>query len=442
MKRFQEDVNPTLSRRSMLSLPVRLAATGALSGVASSILGANEQVQIAIMGIGRRGPVLIDEFARQPNCRIAAVCDVDRTALDRATAQVEKLQGRRPKAYQDVRQLLADKDIDAIAIVAPNHWHALTTIWACQAGKDVYVEKPACFNIWEGPRMLEAMRKYGRIVQVGSQSRSIGHKIRAIQLLREGVIGKIYLARGLCFKPRNSIGHTPDIAVPEGIDWDLFRGPAPMRPFSMNRFQYNWHWFWDTGNGDIGNQGVHELDIARWGLNRGAWPKEIRATGGKCVYQDDQETPNTLLATFDYGDCQLVFEVRGLPTNPEENILIGDLFYGSEGYMAVDVNGFRVYHGDDRKKIMDEPFQEKKAWDTGPHLASFLKAVKSRNSNDLTAPLSEGILSANLCHLANISYRTGRTLKVDTRTGALGDPEAEALLRREYRAPYVVPERV
>jgi predicted dehydrogenase len=441
MKRFQYETAPP-TRRSVLSLPVRLAATAALSGVSSSILGANDQVQIAIMGIGRRGPVLIDEFSRQPGCRIAAVCDVERAALDRATSQVEKLQGQRPKAYADIRELLADKDIDALVIVAPNHWHALAMIWACQAGKDVYVEKPACYNIWEGPRMLAARQKYGRMVQVGSQSRSIAHKIRAIQLLQQGVIGKVYMAKGLCFKPRKSIGHTPETGVPAGIDWNLFRGPAPMRPFTMNRFRYNWHWFWDTGNGDISNQGIHEMDIARWGLNRHEWPKQVRSMGGKYVYQDDQETPNTQLATFDYGDCQLVFEVRGLPTNPEEDILVGDLFYGSEGFMAVDLNGFRVYQGEDRKKIMDERFHEPKTWDTAPHLASFLKAIKSRNPHDLTAPLEEGIQSANLCHLANISYRTGRTLTVNQQTGALSDPEAERLLRREYRAPFAVPERV
>ena len=222
-----------------------------------------------------------------------------------------------------MREVFDDKNVEAVSMPLPNHWHALATIWACQAGKDVYVEKPACHNIFEGQQMIEAARKYKRMVQIGSQSRSMAHKIKAMQLLHEGVIGKVYLAKGLCYKWRKSIGHKPDEPVPPGLDWDKFLGPAPMRAFNELRFHYNWHWFWDTGNGDIGNQGIHEMDIARWGLGKPGLPKSVVSTGGKYVYDDDQETPNTQIATFDYGDAELMFEVRGILT-------------GSEGGLAAD----------------------------------------------------------------------------------------------------------
>ena len=315
--------------------------------------------------------------------------------------------------------MLDDKEIDAVSIATCNHWHALGTIWALQAGKDVYVEKPASHNIFEGRKMVEAARKYNRIVQVGMQSRTTQHKIRAMELLRQGVIGKLYMAKGLCFKRRVSIGKSPDGPVPPGVDYNLWLGPAPMRPFNPNRFHYNWHWFWDTGSGDIGNQGVHEMDICRWGLNKSALPKAVHSTGGKYVYDDDQETPNTQLATFEYDDCLLVFEVRGLLTGGESSIVkdgsnyIGNLFYGSEGHMAVDLRGFQIYLGEKGKLAQEMTCKEPRTWDTIPHIANFLKAVRSRQHTDLTADILEGHLSAALCHLANISYRTGRKLAFD-----------------------------
>jgi predicted dehydrogenase len=230
----------------------------------------------------------IEEIARRPDSLVAAVCDVDTAQTERAVALVEKLQGSKPKVYQDYRKMLDDQDVQAVSIATCNHWHALHAIWACQAGKDVYVEKPASHNIWEGRRMVEAARKYSRVMQVGMQSRSIQHKRRAMDLLRQGVIGKIYMAKGICYKRRPSIGKKPDGPVPPGVNYDLWLGPAPMRPFNENRFHYNWHWFWDTGNGDIGNQGVHEMDIARWGLDKSTLPKVVHSSGWKFVYDDDQ----------------------------------------------------------------------------------------------------------------------------------------------------------
>ncbi len=429
------------NRRTFL----QTAAAAVLSRPALPVLGANDRINVGVVGIGGRGRDHIDGYAKLPQCRIAAVCDVDQAGRERGIAQVEKLLNYKPKQYSDMRQLFEDKEIDAVSFATPNHWHALGTIWACQAGKDVYVEKPPCHNIFEGLKMIEAARKYQRMVQVGSQSRSIPYIQRAMGLLSQGVIGKLYEAKGLCFNPRKSIGHTPDQPVPPGINWDLFLGPAPMRPFSQNRFHYNWHWFWDTGNGDIGNQGIHEMDKARWGLNRGL-PKHVSSTGGKFVYNDDQETPNTQVATFDYGDAQITFDVRGLITPGEGDVrrgnhFVGNVFFGSEGYMTLDSFGFRVYKGEKRELTMDE--KPGRGGDTAPHMENFLSACRSRNYKDLNADIEIGVTSVALVHLANISYRVGRRLTVNPATmGIVNDPEAARLLTRPYRAPYVVPDKV
>ena len=432
------------NRRTFVKAAAAAVSTGALP-----IPGANDRINVVVVGVGGRGRNHVEEYSHLPNCRVAAVCDINQAAQERAVAMVEKLQGHKPRAYTDMRDVFSSKDIDVVSIATPNHWHALATIWACQAGKDVYVEKPACHNVYEGLKMIEAARKYNRMVQVGSQGRSITHKRRAIDLLRQGVIGEVYMAKGLCFKRRKSIGHKPDTATPPGINWDLFLGPAPMRPFNELRYAYNWHWFWDTGNGDIGNQGVHEMDYARWGLNNVTWPRSVVSTGGKFIYKDDQETPNTQLATFDFGDCQLIFEVRGLLTGSEGGIpttggnSIGNLFYGSDGFMSVDVNGFQVYKGEDHKKVMEEKYAEPNQWATSPHISNLLEAVKTRDRASLHADIEVGVISASLCHLANISYRLGRKLNFDPATRRFqNDEEANRMLTRRYRAPYVVPDNV
>ncbi len=411
--------------------------------------GAETKIQIGTVGVRGRGRDHIEEIARRPDSLVAAVCDVDTAQTERAVALVEKLQGSKPKVYQDYRKMLDDQDVQAVSIATCNHWHALHAIWACQAGKDVYVEKPASHNIWEGRRMVEAARKYSRVMQVGMQSRSIQHKRRAMDLLRQGVIGKIYMAKGICYKRRPSIGKKPDGPVPPGVNYDLWLGPAPMRPFNENRFHYNWHWFWDTGNGDIGNQGVHEMDIARWGLNKSTLPKVVHSSGGKLVYDDDQETPNTQLSVFEWDDCQLHFEVRGLLTGGESSIaydgrnFIGDMFFGSDGYMSVDQRGFQVYLGDGRELTERMDYAEPRIWDTAPHIGNFIEAVKSRNATDLHADILEGHLSASLCHMANISYRTGRKLTFDPVSEMfVNNPEANGLVKRKYREPYVVPAQV
>jgi predicted dehydrogenase len=432
------------TRRTFFSFATAAAVAASQQ---KTLVAANDKVDVAVIGLGGRGKNHMDFYAKLPDANIVAICDVNQAALESGQARVEKATGKKPKGYADMRQVFDDKEVQAVSMPLPNHWHALATIWACQAGKDVYIEKPACHNVFEGQQMIAAARKYGRMVQIGSQSRSIDHKVKAIRLLHEGVIGKVYLAKGLCFKRRPSIGHKEDAPIPLGVDWDRFLGPAPMRPFNELRFAYNWHWFWDTGNGDIGNQGVHEMDIARWGLNRGL-PQSVSSTGGKFYVpaNDDQETPNTQMATYNYGDAELMFEVRGGLTGPEGGLeirggnTVANLFYGSEGWMAIDSAGFQVYK-DKQEKIMDEAKGSDP--DTLPHMANFLAAVKSRNYKDLHAEVEIAVPSADLCHLANTSYRLKRALKFDDATRKyLGDDEANKMLTRNYRKGYVVPEKV
>ena len=407
------------------------------------VLGANDRVNVAVIGVGGRGTDHVKFISKLPNAKLAGVCDVNQAQTERASALVEKLGGSKPKQYEDMRRVFDDKDIDAVSIATPNHWHALSTIWACEAGKDVYCEKPASYNIFEGLRMTAAARKNKRIVQIGMQSRSTEHKQRAVQLLRDGALGKLYMAKGFCFKRRRSIGHTPDEPVPAGVNWDLFLGPAAITPYSKNRHVYNWHWFWNTGNGDIGNQGIHEMDICRWGMGVGL-PQAVSATGGKYVYEDDQETPNTLLATLDYGDKEIVFEVRGLPTAGEADMrpggpnFVGNIFYGEKGFMVVDDAGFRIFLGEKREP--GESMQSKRDDTSGAHFANFLEAVKTRKHTDLNGDVETGAESMVLVHLANTSYRLGRSLKFDPKTHSfIGDAEADKMkTRNPYRAPYVV----
>ena len=414
---------------------------------ATRVMGANDRVHVAIIGLGGRGRNHMSTYAKLADAEIVALCDVNQEALERGQAQVLRDTQQKPKGVVDMLDVFNDPNVQAVSMPLPNHWHALATIRACQHGKDVYVEKPACHNVFEGQRMIDAARKYNRMVQVGSQGRSQAHKIKAIGLLNEGIIGKVYLSKGLCFKRRKSIGHKADSPTPPGLDWDKFLGPAPMRPFNELRFRYNWHWFWDTGNGDIGNQGIHQMDIARWGFGRPGLPMSVVSTGGKYVYNDDQETPNTQIATFNYGDAEIMFEVRGLQTGNEGGIaadrgggnVIGNLFYGGEGWMMLDGGGFQVYKGDPAKKIMDE----KAARDENAHFQNFIDCVKSRDKSKLNAEVAIGVQSANLVHLANASYRVGKELKFDEKTLTFpGEKEATALLTRKYRAPYIVPEKV
>ena len=409
---------------------------------------ANERVRVAVVGIRGQGGSHIRSITELPDAELAALCDVDEAVLAK---RMKELEARhiKPATFTDIRKLLDDKSIDAVSFATPNHWHALGTIWACQAGKDVYVEKPASHTVFEGRKMVEAARKYNRIVQVGTQSRSSPALREAVEKLREGLIGDVYMARGLCFKWRDTIGRKPEEPVPAGVHYDLWLGPAPKRPFSQNRFHYNWHWNWEYGNGDIGNQGIHQMDLARWGLGV-KLPTRVQSMGGHFMFDDDQETPNTQVAMMEFNDTGkktfLVFEVRHWMSNHEAGIgegregrdsnTIGNIFYGSKGYMVIGDRGYRTYLG---KEQTPGPGRQ----ESGNHHGNFIKAVRSRKVEDLNADIQEGHLSAVLVHLANISYRTGRSIEFDPATEKItGDAEAGKLLTRKYRAPYVVPEKV
>ena len=420
-----------------------VGAAAALS--ASRVFGANDRIRVGIVGLGGRGSDHQNSYMRIPEAQITGLCDVNQPARERAQARITKAGGAKALEFGDMREMFASSSIDAVSIATPNHWHALASIWACEAGKDVYVEKPACHNIHEGFRMVEVARKTQRMVQVGMQSRSTPFKIKAIQLAQSGAIGKLYAAKGLCFKRRKTIGKAPIEPVPAGLDWSMFLGPAQMKEYSKTRFAYNWHWFWDTGNGDIGNQGVHEMDVCRWALGDIGFPKTAVSTGGKFVYDDDQETPNTQLASLGFGGREITFEVRGLLTGPEAGLpvmkgdnTVGNIFFGSEGWMWVGGDGFQVYKGESSEKTMDEKVRENEDG-TVLHMKNFLAACRSRNYKELHADVEIGATSAAFCHLANISYRVGRLLHWDDASKHFeNDSAADAMLTRNYRAPYVV----
>ena len=425
----------------MSSRPTRRSVLAGSVGVAFPHLfiprygwAASSSLGVGAIGVGGRGTDIGNQAAGHG--KMIACADVHLGNANRFASQ------HKCEVYQDYRKLLERRDIDVITCGSTDHWHVKIALDAMKAGKDVYCEKPASYNIYEGLRMLETARQTKRMLQIGSQHRSVEYKIRAMQALHQGLIGKIYLAKGLCFKRRVSIGSKPDSPVPPGVNWDLFLGPAPMRPFNELRFRYNWHWFWDTGNGDIGNQGVHEMDICRWGMNLGL-PKSVVSTGGKYVYDDDQETPNTQLATFDYGGAQIVFEVRGLLTGPEGGVpikagnTVGNLFFGADGWMWVDGGGFTIYKGESHEVALEEK-RERGGDESVAHMRNFLAACRSRNYKDLTADVEIGAASADLCHLANISYRVGRKLNWDAARRRFNDAEADKLLTRDYRKPYVV----
>ncbi len=411
----------------------------------------NETVRVACVGLRGRGKSHIAAYTTLPNVDLVAMCDVDDSVLNGAVRDVEKKGKPAPTKYTDLRKLLEDKSIDMISIATPNHQHTLQTIWALQAGKDVYVEKPCSHNMFEAQQIVAATRKYDRMVQQGSQSRSAVALREAVQKMREGVIGDLYMARGLCYKWRDTIGHTPVSPVPAGVDYDLWLGPAPNHPFTKNRFHYNWHWFWDYGNGDLGNQGIHEVDIARWGLGV-KYPTKVSAIGGHFMFDDDQETPNTINCSYEFMDGgkkkMMTFEVRHWISNHEAGIkdfsaprdgsfnpnTVGNIFYGSKGYLAIDgYERYQTWLGKDQ-----QAGPSGKAG--GDHFANFVEAVRSRNREHLTAEIEEGAASTTLVHLANISYRLGRTLNFDAASWTCpGDAEATAMFTRNYRAPFVVP---
>ncbi len=452
-----------LDRRSFIKKS-GVATAGTLVG--SQVLGRtstqnspNNTLNVAVIGIRSRGRDHCRALSMIPDVKIATLCDIDQRLLPGAVAEVEKLTGYRPATTTEYRKVLEDPNIDAVSIATPNHWHALQTIWACQAGKDVYVEKPVSHTIREGRLMVEAARKYERIVQTGTQARSSLSIVKAIDFLKEGGLGDIYMAKGLCLKPRGSIGRMKDGEIPDGVDWDKFLGPAPYRPFNENRFHYKWHWFWDTGNGDFGNQGIHQADIARWILNKGSHPVKIQGFSNFFIWDSDQETPNIQHLEFEYEDGKILqFEVRGLGTNDEGGLRIGNLIFGSKGWMDIaseDVGGCRTHFSDIQLNPSGySAYKEEEGpefTDTDPassdavlnHFTNFIDCVRSRQWQDLNADILEGHLSTSLCHLGNIACRLKKPLQFNPQDETFtDDAEADAYLTKVYRSPYVLPDVV
>jgi predicted dehydrogenase len=367
--------------------------------------GPNDVIRVAVIGVNGRGMAHVGGFSRNGDSVVAAICDADKDVFGKAAKAITSKGGKEPVYYQDIRKLLEDKSIDAVSIATPNHWHSLAAIWAIQAGKDVYVEKPVSHNVHEGRMVVEHARKHGRIVQTGSQSRTNPGMRDFIAAVQGGKIGKVTLARGLCYKGRKSIGKIAKAGPPPAsVDYNLWLGPAPARTdVPREKFHYDWHWQWDYGSGDLGNQGVHEVDKARWGLSKTAMPRSVVSLGGRFGYEDDGQTPNTQVCVFDYGDVQMVFEVRGLETKDLQGAKVGNIFYGSEGYA--------VSNSYSSGTLFDLKGQKVAHFEGGAdHFGNFLKAVRSRKASDLTADIEEGHQSAALCHLANISYRLGTPL--------------------------------
>lgn len=414
-----------------------------------------EVINVAVAGINDRGGYYggtghTANFTKIKNSRVVAICDADVNCFPKAVADIEKMGGEKPETVVDFRELLDRKDIDVISIATPDYWHALMTIWSCQAGKDVYVEKPVSYNVVEGRKMVQAARKYNRIVQAGTQYRSNRLSQKAVQLLMDGIVGEIYMGRGTVYRHRPSIGRVADSAVPEGVNWDMYRGPAPMIPFNKNHFHYNWHWYWDTATGEFGNNGVHAMDRIRMAMKINTHPKKIGCCGGFYGWDSDQEVPNLQAATFEYENGKIMeLEVRSL-YSPEEG---GILFFGTQGYAVLGINSFQTFMGPKKdpglnltvKDLEPDPvLDEYAAAGIEYHFVNFLDCVSSRKREDLLADIEEGHLSTAMMHLGNIAYLTGRKLIFKGETERfVDDDEANSFLtRKEYRKPYLLPEEV
>ncbi|MGO9114226.1 MAG: Gfo/Idh/MocA family protein [Thermoguttaceae bacterium] len=487
-----------LTRRRFVQLAAGLGATAAgrfhadfvIAGTKSSprVLGANNRIRVAVAGLNQRGAEHIREYANMKGVEIAYLVDPDSSLFASRIKSVEQLTDKRPKCVQDLRKALEDKTLDAVSIASPNHWHTLLTVWGCQAGKHVYVEKPCSHTIFEGRKCIEAAERYGVVVQHGTQQRSDSHRASEIAALQAGKWGKLLVSKAYVCKPRPSIGFKPDEAAPATLNFDHWTGPAKLRPFNRNLVHYNWHWFWDFGNGEIGNQGVHQTDVAHWSLGPTATlPTRVWSLGGRLGYKDQGQTPNMQLAVYEFGEISVVIEVRGLVERGKKAESEVDFpskvfneFYTSEGMVR---NGkFFRKQGSKEHQVTVEPVHVT----PGGAFGSFIACVRNHAPGAVNAPIRDGHYAAALCHLANISYclgkevsfnqepdgmsnrqiadsfemikgnlkgvgvnldkatyRMGRTLNIDPKAERfIGDPEANKLLTREYRAGYEVPEKV
>jgi len=476
----------TEKRRTFLKKSM-LASAGLAIGAPAYIRGyaqtkPSDILNVGVIGINDRGGFYgggghTANFTKIKETRVTAICDCVEYLWPKAIKDIENLGGPRPSTYVDYRKMLEDKDLDIISIATPDYWHALMTIHSCQAGKDVYVEKPLAYTIDEGRKMVQAARKYNKIVQIGTQRRASRLNIKAIEMVRDGVIGDVYMGRGTVYRSRPSIGRKPDGPAPQGVNWDLYRGPAPMIPFNENHFLYNWHWYWDTSTSEFGNNGTHAMDILRLGMNLSDHPSKIACCGGFYAYADesDQDVPNFQVATFEYPNgCILELEVRSLPTPNEP---WSNLWLGTKGYAYSSGNSFLVFQTENRAATVDGQagtaafstgrMQDRsntpsitvteKDLDPDPgrdeiakagidfHFQNFVDCVKSRNSKDLIADVEEGHISTAMMHLGNIAYLTGRKLTFDAKTEKfVNDRDADTLLSRPDggRKPYNMPREV
>ncbi len=413
------------------------AAAAGLAAAQTNPVSASDKVNIGMIGVGGRGRGLLGTFSGLPDVNVSYLCDADQASLERAAQVLERAGKSVPQTTNDMRRLFDSKDLDAVVVATPDHWHAPATILACDAGKDVYVEKPASHNIREGRLMVDAARRNSRIVQVGTQSRSRPSSLKAIEIAKSGAIGEVLMAKAWNVQLRDDIGRKPNTAVPQGVDYDTWLGPAPWIPFNENRFHYNWHWHWHFGTGDAGNDGAHQIDIARWALGAD-YPETASGMGGKVFFDDDQQTPDTMNVTFRYGRKALIWEMR--IWNPygmdgQEN---GVAIYGTEasvqigrwdrrwGYKLFDNKGKLVQHNDADDESDD-------------HMRNFVDCIRTRKLPN--ADISIGHLSAVHCHLANIVSRTGRTLAFDHETETIiDDPHANLYVKRRYRTHWSTPE--
>lgn len=465
------------------SVGAALACAGGLKAVQAQETApkkTGDKINVCVVGVNGRGGEHIRGFSNNPDSIVYAIVDVDQRVGESKAALIEKEYKHRPKVYTDLREAYADKNVDVVSVATPNHWHALAAIWAIQAGKDVYVEKPVSHNVVEGRRLVEAARKYNKIVQCGTQSRSNPGLKEAIKYIHDGQLGEVKLARGLCYKPRNSIGPRSNYEPPSTVNLDLWTGPAPLAPLTRKNFHYDWHWQWPYGNGDLGNQGIHQMDIARWALNENSIGDSVMSYGGRYGYEDAGDTANTQVCFHTFGDKRLIFEVRGLKTDAYMGAKVGVIVYGSEGYMVIPSYSSATVFSKDGKEI-----KQFKGGSDQNHYNNFIEAFKARDMSKLNAEILEGHLSSALCHVGNISYRlgsleslsaletqlakdpeglettkrfaehlkangvdlTGNKIQVgpllkilpnETFTGPRSE-EANAMLSREYRAPYLLP---
>ncbi len=419
-----------VSRRSFVG--------GLASGVAASpllrgrILGANDTLRVAVIGIRGQGQTHIAQLQQIAGVEVVALCDVDADVLGARAKAFAAKYGREVDIAKDLRSILDRKDIDAISTATPNHWHSLVGVWACQAGKDAYVEKPISHNVWEGRQLVHAARKHDRIVQGGTQSRSMGSIRAAVEFVRSGALGPIQRVNAYCYKPRTPIGNVGKGKVPASVDYDLWCGPAPLAPLTRRDLHYDWHWQWATGNGDLGNQGIHQMDVARWILGDQGLPRRVLSIGGRLGYTDDGETPNTQVTWFDYPTAPLLFEVRGLPKGSDSRTddkwgakemdavaglgnggAIGVVAHCARGYVAIDTGGARAYEPDG--KLL------RKFEGGGNPYENFVDAVRSHDRSKLNAEVEETHLSSALCHYGSISHLLGHAASVESIERSVGD---------------------